>query len=378
MGDKMMKHVLHVVGARPNFMKAAPVIRALKENGFRQTLVHTGQHYDEKMSEVFFKDLGLPRPDLNLGVGSGSHAFQTAQVMLRLEPHLTALRPDMVLVYGDVNSTTAAALTASKMGITVGHVEAGLRSGDRSMPEELNRIVTDHLSDYLFTPSMDGNENLAREGVPESKVFFVGNVMIDSLLSQRERSRHSKVLEWLELAPRRYSVCTLHRPSNVDEPETLFGILSALIELGREYPVIFPAHPRTVERMKKAGLSPAGVRVIEPLGYIDFMRLVSEASLVLTDSGGLQEETTVLGIPCVTIRENTERPVTIERGTNVLAGVSKEGILAAAAEAREKAGRGLVPEKWDGFAGRRIAEVLMKENGYGIRPQMTQMTQIRP
>ncbi len=349
------KHILHVVGARPNFMKAAPVIKALSGR-FKQTLVHTGQHYDEKMSAIFFDELGLPRPDVNLGIGSGSHAAQTALVMTGLEACLAETKPDMVLVYGDINSTVGAALTAAKLGIPVGHVEAGLRSRDRSMPEELNRLVTDQLSDILFTPSPDGDENLGKEGIPAEKVRFVGNVMIDSLLAHRARAAESKVLEWLELKPKTYAVCTLHRPANVDDGPAFREILSALSELAAERPLIFPIHPRSRQRLAALGPVPKGLRLIEPLGYLDFLRLMSDAELVLTDSGGMQEETSILGVPCVTLRENTERPITISEGTNVLGGVRRETILAAAQAARLKTGR--IPEKWDGKAAERIAEEL--------------------
>jgi UDP-N-acetylglucosamine 2-epimerase (non-hydrolysing) len=351
-------HVLHVVGARPNFMKLAPVYVALEARGVHQTVVHTGQHYDAEMSEAFFRDLDLPPPDLNLEVGSGSHAKQTAEIMLRLEPVLLDLKPDVVLVYGDVNSTVAAALVAAKLLIPIGHVEAGLRSFDRTMPEELNRVVTDALADWLFTPSADANENLAREGIPQSKVHFVGNVMIDTLVRFLPKAQPPK--EWRGLD--RYALVTIHRPSNVDQPAMLARIMKALEELAAHLPVIFPVHPRTRQRLAELGFGPEarnGLHLLPPLSYLEFLGLQRGATLVVTDSGGIQEETTFLGVPCLTLRKNTERPVTVTQGTNKLLGEEPERIVPealAALEGRWKRGR--VPELWDGKAAERIACVL--------------------
>ncbi len=357
-----MPLVVHVVGARPNFMKVAPVMRALAARGIAQRLVHTGQHYDARMSEVFFHDLALPQPDVHLGVGSGSHAEQTAKVMLAFERTLAELpRPDWVLVPGDVNSTLAAALVASKLGLAVAHLEAGLRSHDRAMPEELNRIATDHLSSLLLTPSPDADANLAREGIPAERIERVGNVMIDSLLAALPLARERAVPEQLGFAQGTYAVLTLHRPSNVDHPATLGGILGALSELARELPVVFPVHPRTRARLAAPELARAAdaLRLQEPLGYADFLSLLLGARLVLTDSGGLQEETTALGIPCLTLRETTERPITIREGTNALVGTDPARILEAAARALRGGVRGRCPDLWDGRAGERVAKALL-------------------
>jgi len=351
-------HVLHVVGARPNFMKLAPVYAALGARGVRQTVVHTGQHYDVEMSKVFFRDLDLPPPDLDLEVGSGSHAKQTAEIMLRLEPVLVHLKPDVVLVYGDVNSTVAAALVAAKLLIPLGHVEAGLRSFDRTMPEELNRVVTDALADWLFTPSADANENLAREGIPQSKIRFVGNVMIDTLVRFLPRAEAPKELRGLD----RYALVTLHRPSNVDDPAMLARIMKALEEVASHLPVIFPVHPRTRRRLAELGFEPEarnGLQLSSPLSYLEFLGLQRGAALVVTDSGGIQEETTFLGVPCLTLRKNTERPVTVTQGTNKLLGEEPERILPEARAILEGGRKqGCVPDRWDGQAARRIAEVL--------------------
>jgi len=354
-----------VAGARPNFMKVAPLMEELRANDdvFETLLVHTGQHYDEALSKVFFDELGIPRPDRNLEVGSGSHAQQTAEILRRFEPLVVEERPAGVVVVGDVNSTIACALVAAKLGVRVAHVEAGLRSFDRTMPEEINRLLTDAISDLLFVSERSGLENLRREGVPDERVRFVGNVMIDTLIRHRRKAEASTVLEKLGLEPRRYAVVTLHRPSNVDHDATFRRILSALGEIGRRVPVIFPAHPRTVERIGSLGLGTmleGGLRLIPPLGYLDFLKLEADARLVLTDSGGVQEETTILKVPCVTIRDNTERPVTLTQGTNVLAGTSPEKIVAEA----DRALRGEFripdspPELWDGAAAGRIAAVL--------------------
>lgn len=359
-----MLRILNIVGARPNFMKMAPLIAAIERRGgeITQTLVHTGQHYDEAMSASFFRDLGMPAPDINLEIGSGTHAEQTARVMLAFEPVLLEQKPDWVVVVGDVNSTIACALVASKLGVKIAHVEAGLRSFDRAMPEEINRILTDQLSDLLLTPSADGDANLLKEGIAPARIVRVGNVMIDTLLQQVARAQTSPILQQLELVPQQFGVVTLHRPSNVDEPETLRDILAALTEIASELPLIFPAHPRTQARLREFGVTlPPAIRVIDPLGYLDFLRLWGNAKLVLTDSGGLQEETTALGIPCLTLRENTERPITIEQGTNQLVGCDpakiKETAFAVLRGELQLAGR--VPELWDGHAAERIVEALL-------------------
>jgi UDP-N-acetylglucosamine 2-epimerase (non-hydrolysing) len=359
----MMK-ILNIVGARPNFMKIAPIVAAIKQRNdeVTQVLVHTGQHYDEAMSASFFRDLRMPLPDINLGVGSGTHAEQAARVMLAFEPVLVAQQPDWVVVVGDVNSTLACALVASKLCFRVAHVEAGLRSFDRTMPEEINRVLTDQLADLLFTHSRDADENLRREGIPVERIVRVGNVMIDTLLVELDRAQGSRVLDELGLRPREFAVLTMHRPNNVDNPEALRRIFAALGEIARELQIIFPAHPRTRARMRQFKIAaPAGVRVLEPMGYLDFLRLWSNARLVLTDSGGLQEETTALSVPCLTLRETTERPVTIEEGTNRVVGRDPERIKEAAFDilqhGRQRPVR--VPELWDGHAAERIVEALM-------------------
>src|SRR5437588_749390 len=301
-------------------MKVAPVLAQLRKRGqVRQVLVHTGQHYDVTMSDVCFQDLGMPQPGVHLGVGSGSHAQQTARVMMEVEPVLARERPDLVVVAGDVNSTVAVALVAAKMGIPIAHIEAGLRSRDWTMPEEINRVLTDRLSDLLFTPSRDGDENLRKEGIDPERVHFVGNGMIDSLLAALPRARESRIQERLELSRKGYALATLHRPANVDDPAALSGLLWALAQVAASIPVVFPIHPRTRARLP-AGFEPRGVKLVEPLGYVDFLALIADARLVMTDSGGIQEETTALGVPCLTLRENTERPVTVETGTNQLVG----------------------------------------------------------
>ncbi|MCU1266078.1 MAG: UDP-N-acetylglucosamine 2-epimerase [Acidobacteria bacterium] len=363
-----MLKVINVVGARPNFMKVAPIVKAMERRPtqFAPLVVHTGQHYDPAMSDAFFRDLDLPRPDRYLGVGSGSHAAQTAAVMELFEPVVLEEKPDWVLVVGDVNSTLACALVCVKLGIKVAHVEAGLRSRDRSMPEEINRLLTDQIADVLFTPSSDGDENLRAEGIPAERIHLVGNVMIDSLYLHLERARSSKIREDLGVANSDYAVLTLHRPSNVDDPETFAGIIKALGEISRRLPIIFPVHPRTRKAIADLGLtelieSSDGLRLIDPLGYLDFMWLYSGARLVLTDSGGIQEETTVLGIPCLTLRENTERPITVEMGTNVVVGTDPTRITAAAVAAldrRPDASTPRVPPLWDGKTAERIVDVL--------------------
>ena len=354
--------IFHIVGARPNFMKVAPVLNALsvREN-VQQTLIHTGQHYDVKMSDVFFHELGIPSPDVNLAVGSGTHAKQTAEIMIRLEPIVIERAPHIVLVYGDVNSTVATVLVCAKLGVPVGHVEAGLRSFDRTMPEEINRLVTDQLADLLFTPSEDGDENLQREGIPAEKIFRVGNVMIDSLVrllpvAQNALTQKSKN----DGLPERYALVTLHRPANVDDGVTLKGILESLLEVNRDLAVVFPAHPRTRQRIADFGLNPGQLRVLDPLPYIDFLGLQSRATVVITDSGGIQEETTYLGVPCLTVRENTERPVTVSMGTNVLVGRDREKLRAELSRVLAgKVKKGTVPPLWDGHAGERIAEIVV-------------------
>ncbi|WP_337289046.1 UDP-N-acetylglucosamine 2-epimerase (non-hydrolyzing) [Candidatus Methylomirabilis sp.] len=353
-------HILHVVGARPNFMKLAPVYAALQERtGVRQTVVHTGQHYDAAMSEVFFRELGLPAPDINLEVGSASHAQQTAAIMMRFEPVLLTAKPDVVLVYGDVNSTVAAALVASKLLVPIAHVEAGLRSFDRTMPEEINRLLTDSLADLLFTPSVEAHENLTREGVPSAKIRFVGNVMIDTLVRLLPKAAMPEEVNGLE----HYALVTLHRPSNVDEPDMLARVLKALEEIAKEMPVVFPIHPRTVKRIEGFGLTAGnghGLRLLNPLPYLGFLGLQQQAAVVITDSGGIQEETTFLGVPCLTLRTTTERPVTITEGTNTLIGDAPERLYSevmAILGGRRKAGR--IPPLWDGQAAMRIADVLV-------------------
>ena len=349
-------HILHVVGARPNFMKAAPVLHALQRRaGIKQTLVHTGQHYDRNLSEVFFSQLGIPPPEVNLEVGSGTHAQQTAAIMCRFETTLTRHKPDMVLVYGDVNSTAAAALVCAKQLIRVGHVEAGLRSGDRSMPEEINRIVTDHLADLLFTPSEDANLTLRHEGIDAGKVHFVGNVMIDSLVRLLPFARQCPK----NGLPERFALVTLHRPSNVDDDCILKRILEALLSFAKEIEIVFPVHPRTRQKLTESRIDAGKLRLLDPLPYIEFLALQSRAAVVITDSGGIQEETTYLGVPCLTVRENTERPVTVTMGTNTLVGQDTGKLAAALRRALDSpmVSR-TVPLLWDGQAGERIADIL--------------------
>jgi UDP-N-acetylglucosamine 2-epimerase (non-hydrolysing) len=351
-----------VVGARPNFMKAAPIHRAFERAGIEHGLVHTGQHYDEQMSKVFFGDLGMPRPVADLGVGSGTHAQQTAAVMVGLEKLFTERRPEAVLVVGDVNSTLASSIVTAKMGIYSAHVEAGLRSGDWSMPEEVNRIVTDSVSDLLLTPSRDADRNLLAEGCDPASIVFVGNVMIDTLREHLPRARALDVPARLGVEPGGYAVLTLHRPSNVDDPVVFRRLLDAVARIAGRLPVVFPVHPRTRQRAAATVdlSSVKGLVLTEPLGYLEFLSLTSRARIVLTDSGGLQEETTALDIPCLTLRENTERPVTVEQGTNVLVGTRTEAIVAAAeaALARPAGGPARIPELWDGQAAGRIVEAV--------------------
>lgn len=400
-----MKIIL-VAGARPNFMKIASIVDAIRIHNqaaapkLEYLLIHTGQHYDEKMSEAFFRDLSLPRPHIDLEVGSGSHAGQTAEIMKRFEPVLVKERPDAVLVVGDVNSTIACALVAAKIAYPpserpsrlrplIAHVEAGLRSFDRDMPEEVNRLLTDALSDLLFTSDPEAEENLVREGIAREKIHFVGNTMVDTLLKHRRKAQESGILARLGLASGGkagsgaagapclpFALLTLHRPSNVDQRETFEEILGALLEIARELPVLFPVHPRTLNRIKEFQLAGYFVSLedsqaqgldrtrrciycLEPLGYLDFLCLMSNARLVLTDSGGIQEETSVLGVPCVTLRENTERPITIARGTNVLAGTSQERILQCARSQLQRPAQPCALPHWDGRAGERIVQVLV-------------------
>jgi UDP-N-acetylglucosamine 2-epimerase (non-hydrolysing) len=359
-----MKKLLCVCGARPNFMKIAPILKSLSRVPSAQpALIHTGQHYDDRMSTRFFRDLGIPAPDVNLEVGSGSHAAQTAEVMKRFEPICLERKPDGVVVVGDVNSTLACALVAAKLGIHVAHVEAGLRSFDRSMPEEINRVLTDAISDSLFVSEPSGVENLRREGVAAEKIHFVGNVMVDTLLQNRARADKSLILATHGLRPKSYAVATLHRPSNVDDPAALAPILDALARISEELPVVFPVHPRTRKNLEAAqvgsGLAGLGrLRFIEPLGYLDFLKLMADAAIMLTDSGGIQEETTILGVPCLTLRDNTERPVTVTQGTNRLTGNRPEAILRSFEEVRRNPRRASVPELWDGKAADRIVACL--------------------
>lgn len=363
-----MLKVICVVGARPNFMKVAPVVEAMRRRAgeFAPRIVHTGQHYDAGMSDRFFRDLMLPRPDIQLEVGSGTHAAQTALVMQRFEPVLVAEKPDWVLVVGDVNSTLACALVAAKLHVRVAHVEAGLRSRDRRMPEEINRLLTDQVADLLLTSSLEAGENLRSEGIASGRICFVGNVMIDSLLTHLEHAGGSTVRRDLQVNDREYAVLTLHRPSNVDDCATFSRILSALERIGRRLPVVFPVHPRTGARLAEFGLTERigreqSLRLTEPLGYLDFLHLYSGARLVLTDSGGIQEETTWLGIPCLTLRDNTERPVTVEMGTNLIVGTDTERITQAAFEvlnAPPRSTSGRVPPLWDGRTADRILDAL--------------------
>src|SRR5690348_7866379 len=348
--------LLHVVGARPNFPKLAPVHRAAVQAGLVQTVVHTGQHYDDAMSGAFFRDLGIPQPDVDLGVGSASHAVQTARIVERIEPVLERERPDWVVVYGDVNSTMAAAIVAVKLGLRVAHVEAGLRSRDWSMPEEINRIVTDRLASLLLTPSRDADETLRAEGEPESEIVFVGNVMIDSLFYALPQAKASGFAKKLGVNGNAV-VVTLHRPSNVDEPARLRAIARALSEVAETRPVIFPAHPRTKRRLDADGISLGKVRVLEPVAYTEMLDLVQGAYAVVTDSGGLQEETTALGVPCLTVRDNTERPITITEGTNQL--VRDVGRIPELVAGLERVKEARCPEGWDGRAGERIVRALV-------------------
>lgn len=361
--------ILNIVGARPNLVKIAPLLREMRRHPeIEPILVHTGQHYDEKLSDVFFRQMGIPEPDVNLEVGSGSHAWQTSEILRKIEPVILERKPDCVLVVGDVNSTVAASLAAAKLLIPVVHVEAGLRSGDRTMPEEINRIVTDALSDYLFVTEEDAIENLIREGKHRERIYLVGNVMIDALTHFLPIAQKSTIADEIGQpkldAAHPYALVTLHRPSNVDDSETLRALLEALNELGRDLQIIFPVHPRTQERMRAvAAHSLNRIRFMPPLGYLDFLCLMSRARLVLTDSGGIQEETTALGVPCLTLRENTERPVTVTEGTNELVGQDPAKIVPAArAILAGKTKKGRIPRYWDGHASERIIEILLRES----------------
>lgn len=352
-----------VVGARPNFIKLAALMSEMRRRPyFAPLLIHTGQHYSREMSESFFQELELPKADVNLDVGSGTHTHQTAQVMLRLEEALLKTPSDLVLVVGDVNSTLAASLVAVKLRIPLAHVEAGLRSFDRRMPEEVNRVLTDAVSDYLFVSEASGLRNLAAEGIPREKTFLVGNVMIDTLLRFRAKAAQSPVLQELGLRNREYVVVTLHRPSNVDQPSRLKKFVHVLATLAERLPVVFPVHPRTRKQMVASGIEFGDLLLTPPLGYLKFLRLMAEARMVLTDSGGIQEETTILQVPCLTVRENTERPVTVEQGTNRLVGVDPEAVLGAAYATLEKPlPKGKCPDLWDGRAGARILDVIENE-----------------
>ncbi len=363
-----LKKIVLVVGARPNFMKSAPLMKELAKHTdrFETVLIHTGQHYDHKLSQLFFDELKMPKPNIYLGVGSGSHAEQTAKIMTAMESELMSSKPDLVVVFGDVNSTLATSVVTSKLWLKLAHVEAGLRSFDNTMPEEINRIVTDRLSDYLFVSEKSGLENLKSEGVPDDKVFFTGNIMIDSLVSNLEVARKSDILERLSLKPQEYIAMTMHRPANVDNRDILESIMSGVVEISKRMPIVFPCHPRTRKRIEEFGLTDesmgGNVKVVEPLGYLDFLKLQADCKMVLTDSGGIQEETTYLQIPCVTMRENTERPATVDVGTNVITGTDPKIFTEAALRAIDGKGKkGSIPDLWDGKTAGRIVDVLLEK-----------------
>jgi UDP-N-acetylglucosamine 2-epimerase (non-hydrolysing) len=357
--------IVTVVGARPNMMKVGPLLEAFKQQPrLRARLVHTGQHYDAAMSDVFFAEFGLPSPDAHLGIGSGTHTEQTARTMLAFEPVLRDMRPDLVLVVGDVNATIACALVAAKLGVALAHVEAGLRSFDWTMPEEINRVLTDRLADYCFTPSADADAHLLGEGIPAARIFCVGNIMADSLLRFRAIALRHDAPRRFGLVPGEYAVLTLHRPSNVDQPATLAGLVAALIAIQQQLPIAFPVHPRTRERLQRFGLwerlaAQPGMRLLEPLGYLDTIGLLAEARLALTDSGGVQEETTLLGVPCLTLRANTERPVTVTVGTNRVIGNQPQRVVAEVGRiVMGDRPAGDIPPLWDGHTAERIAAIL--------------------
>ncbi len=358
--------VVVVAGARPNFMKIAPLMHELRQRPrFDARLVHTGQHYDEAMSKSFFRDLGIPEPDVNLGVGSGSHAEQTGRVLIQMETLLLEEEPDALIVVGDVNSTLAASLAAVKLQVPIAHVEAGLRSGDRTMPEEINRILTDSISTWLFTTEPDGDRNLLREGIERDRIHLVGNVMIDTLLRNLERARNLGTLDDLDLEPGKYALLTLHRPANVDDADTLRSLFGALEQIHRDLPIVFPVHPRTSAAIEASlgGIKPC-LKMTEPLGYLDFLQLMANSRLVLTDSGGIQEESTALGVSCLTLRENTERPITVSEGTNTIVGTNPEAILSETRKILDGGGKsGRTPKLWDGETSRRIVDVLERELG---------------
>ncbi|MCP4084801.1 MAG: UDP-N-acetylglucosamine 2-epimerase (non-hydrolyzing) [Actinomycetia bacterium] len=364
--------VICVAAARPNFMKVKPVMDALEAKGAEVVLVHTGQHYDPSMSDVFFEDLGIREPDHHLGVGSGTHAEHTGQVMVAFEQLLDSNPADVLVVVGDVNSTLACAIVGAKAGVRVAHVEAGLRSRDWDMPEEVNRVVADRVSDYLFAPSADAVENLRSEGYRDDQIHLAGNVMIDTLLSNADRARERDVVSRLGLHPGAYGLVTLHRPSNVDEPEVLEDLLGTLGEIAGRLPLVFSVHPRTRAKIEGLGM-PDGITVTEPLGYLDFLALQASSALVLTDSGGIQEETTALGIPCLTLRTTTERPITISDGTNQLVGIERDAILRATSSVLDDGVEPRCPAIWDGHAGQRIADVIMTKADTSLGPRPTDL-----
>ena len=359
--------IISVVGTRPNFIKLAALVREIEKHEIEHLLIHTGQHYDKDMSQLFFKELELPKPDINLDVGSGTYGEQIGNIIIKLEKVLREENPDLVIVVGDVNSTFAGALIAKQLRIKVAHVEAGLRSFDMSMPEEINRILTDKISDFLFTTEESGNKNLTNEGIDKNKIFFVGNVMIDTLLNHKIKSQQSKILQKLKLNKNNYAVLTLHRPSNVDNKKSLENILSLLDEIQNKIKVVFPIHPRTLKNLKNCNLlknikNQENIILTEPLGYLDFLRLMSNSKFVLTDSGGIQEETTVLGVPCITIRNNTERPITVEQGTNLLVSADKSKILAVCNKIIDGINiNNKIPKLWDGKAAERIVNVILNQ-----------------
>ncbi|WP_405813753.1 UDP-N-acetylglucosamine 2-epimerase (non-hydrolyzing) [Streptomyces sp. NBC_01390] len=367
-----MPRIVCVAGARPNYMKIKPVMDALERRGAEVVLVHTGQHYDPAMNDVFFADLGIRPPDRFLGVGSGSHAEQTGRVMTAFEPLLDEVSPDIVVVVGDINSTLACALVTAKAGPLLAHVESGLRSRDWSMPEEVNRVATDRVSDYLLAPSPDAAENLRAEGYRDDQIHLVGNVMIDTLLVNLERARASAVLDEHGLTKGEYGLVTLHRPANVDDPQVLTGLLKALGEIAGRLPLVLPVHPRASRRLAEIGV-PGGIRLVPPAGYLDFIALQDSARVVLTDSGGIQEETTALGVPCVTLRDNTERPITVEQGTNVLAGRDPARIVFTVNRVLDAPPAPRRPELWDGHASERIADVLLEGGTASTRRRPTDL-----